>query len=183
MYLLRMSQQLAALAIGLTCCAYPIDQSLSEDQPTFGSEAKSVADVSLSTVLAPDNRTASIFFDNLTLELASDPIATRVFTLYLPVEDGTTEQPVRIDVRGFVHRDEGAAAAVVLNVNGQPHIVGLPENSDEDFFDEIETTLPASADLRVTIFLSLERNAKDSRPGATLTIDSLDAVLKKIDAE
>jgi hypothetical protein len=156
--------------------------SWAAEGPGFGDRLIQESDIRYSFTLAPDNKTLSVLFDNLRVELpahrAEPLIATRTFTLSIPIKDGATGTSVGMDLRGAVQRTEGANVLLVLWVNGRSTVIDLSTVPYGDFERRVDATLDAASECQLIFVLMAERDAQPGEVGAMLDVDSLDVVIK-----
>jgi hypothetical protein len=104
------------------------------------------------------------------------PTATHAFFFVLPLEsddNGTVE--IDFHVQGSVLTTEGATATVVLSVNGQTTVADFPANSDQSYLESLKFTAPSASECRLSVFLLVGRDSKNSDGEAFVNTLSIDA--------
>jgi M6 family metalloprotease-like protein len=79
-----------------------------------------------------DRKAATLLFDRLvSVTSRSDRIDCKVATVVLPLKSSADDTKAGIDLRGFVMVDKGAAASLVVEINGNSEVVDLNAARDE----------------------------------------------------
>jgi hypothetical protein len=156
--------------------------------PIFAKGASHVSDVRFSHVLAPDNRTNSIAFDNFMVRLdpGGVPVAARTLSITFALTGGTAEATAKVDLRGSATLEAGATGVVIFRAFGQTHVLEpLLEKADpipeQPFMKELTLTVPAGSSADMTLVVIAERG--DNLRGETrVTLDSMDISLGPVKA-
>jgi hypothetical protein len=108
--------------------------------------------------------------------LSPAPTATRTFFLFMPLE-GDDNETVEIDftAQGSVLTTEGATATMVLSVNGQTTVADFPANSEESYLQSLKFTASSPTECRLSVFLLVGRDSKNSDAEAFMNTLSIDA--------
>ena len=157
-----------------------VGRAWADDSFAFGKTASHVSDVQFRHTSSPDNKAITILFDNLNVSLAqlSAPIASRALSVSYPMSGGTAADKLRVRLDGALSLDSGAGATLIVRVLGETHVIDLsdvtvPGNFTKDFTISAE----GASDLRLTLFLLVERSNEKKGAEAMLTIDSIEAAI------
>lgn len=144
------------------------------EAPSFSSD-----ETIFSYAASPDKKAFTITFSGLQLgqnggELPT-PVVTRVFSIVLPVSGGEKGVEIPFHFQGSSLVEEGASGYAVFSVNGQTSTVNFGPGPDKSFLQTLVFKAAAASDLRVTILLGLERDAKHPGASASLMVSSVDS--------
>jgi hypothetical protein len=174
---------LFAIAAG-SAAAYSAEGVTFGDKPSFQSDDK------FEYALSDDKKAFTIAFQGLEIAVegnklpaavaararsatVSAPIATRAFSIVLPVTSG---EPIKTAffASGFIVTTNGAQGTLVFSVNGQNTVVKLPPNSEREFVQKLDFEAGAVSEVRMTVFLLLERDSKYPDAAAFLSVNTID---------
>lgn len=167
------------IAVSLYCFA-GIEPARADDGFAFGKAATHISDVQFRHSLSPDNKAVTIIFDNLNVAISqlSPPIATRTLSVSYPMAGGTAADKLLIRIDGALAAEAGTSSTLIVRVLGETHVIDLsdvttPGNFTKDFLVSAES----ARDLRLTVFLLIERSNQEKDGEAVLTIDSIEAAI------
>jgi hypothetical protein len=135
--------------------------------PTFNS------DVGFNIGFSDDKKAFTASFSGLVVSLdatGSAPIVTRVFSFALPLSGADPGVEIPFFVSGFVFSQQGANGHLLFSVNDQSMIVDFPQNSNNDFVQQLNYKVGDASELRITVFLLADR---DSTSGAAVNLNVL----------
>ena len=158
----------------------PATPGWAKDGFAFGKAATHISDVQFRHSLSPDNKAVTILFDNLIVAVSdlSSPVASRTLSVSYPMSGGTSADKLLVRIDGALARDAGTSATLVVRVLGETHTVDLSDVSvPGDFTKDFLVSAQDATDLRLTLFLLVERSDAKNRGQAALTIDSFDAAI------
>lgn len=154
----------------------------------FGEFPTYQSDVHYDLGISPDKQTFTLSFDNLQVAVRggavtgpsapAPPVATRLFYLALPLEEGDKGAEIAFVVQGAVITQEGATATMVFSVNGQTVVADFPKAADESLVKEFKFKSAAASECRLSVFLLAGRDAKNADAEAYLNVMSIDATIQ-----
>jgi hypothetical protein len=147
---------------------------------TFGRTPTFQSSDEIDFAVSDDGRAFTLLFVGSGFELdtgASEaPIATRLFSLVVPIEGDDERVEIEFIAGASVTLFDGATAASVLSVNGQSVVADL---SAQDPAQDSETVLKYAADrpseCRLAFLLLAGRDSKNPNSNAVLAAQSIDA--------
>jgi hypothetical protein len=168
--------------------------ALSADGITFGDKPTFQSDSKFSYALSPDKKAFTIAFDGLEVQVdggklpdkiakrkrspaTTAPVATRVFSLALPMKSGKAVR-VPLFVSGYVVTTSKAGATLLFSVNGQQTVTSFGPNADKSFIQRLDFRAPATSELRMTVFLLADRDG--TAPAAYLNVNAIDTDVAQI---
>jgi hypothetical protein len=135
--------------------------------PTFNS------DVGFSIGLSDDKQAFTVLFSGLVVNLGekgSTPIVTRTSSFSLPLSGAAPDLVIPFFVGGFVLTEMGANGHLLFSVNEQSIVIDFPGSSKTDFVKQLNYTVGNASELRITVFLSADR---DSTSDAAMNLNVL----------
>jgi len=154
----------------------------------FGKSLTYQSDVQSDIAFSPDQQTFTLRFGNLQVAVRggpvtgpspeAPPVATRLFYLALPLDEGGKEAEITFVVQGAVVTVEGATATMVFSVNGQTFVTDFPPAPDEAFVKEFKFKSATAPECRLSVFLLAGRDAKNSNAEAFLNVTAIDATIQ-----
>ena len=151
-----------------------------DDGFSFGKAATHISDVQFRHSLSPDNKAITIIFDNLIVAVSklSSPIASRSLSVSYPMSGGTSADKLLVRIDGALAKDAGTSATLIVRVLGETHTIDLSDVSiPGDFTKDFLVSAQDASDLRLTLFLLVERSDTKDGGEAALTIDSFEAAI------
>ncbi|MBK1870173.1 hypothetical protein [Taklimakanibacter albus] len=134
------------------------------DPVSFGKALSFSSEQNTSYAPTDDKQAFSIDFNGLEIGLGRNPVATpvvtRSYSMVIPVSDADKGAEIPFNFQGYALCLEGVNAYAVFSVNGQTSAISFPPGHDDSFVHTMKFKAPYADDLRVTIFLSLERDAR-----------------------
>ena len=131
--------------------------------------------------VSDDKRALSITFADFQVTVGGGkspaPLATRLYSLILPLEGGDTRAEIEFIVQGLVVAPAGATASIVCSVNGQTTVADFSKPSDESFVHKLQFAAERPRECRLCVFLMLGRDSKNTDVEAFLNVTSIDAEL------
>jgi hypothetical protein len=146
---------------------------------SFGQVPTYHSDVQFDLGVSPDKHAFTLTFGNLQVAVqpgkSSAPMATRLFYLALPLEDGGKGVEIAFAVSGAVATLEGATGTMVFSVNGQTIVADFPANSDQSYVQQLTFKAETASECRLGVFLLAGRDSNNSNAEAFLNVTSIDA--------
>jgi hypothetical protein len=147
----------------------------------FGQAPTHKSDVQFNLAVSPDKQTFTLTFDNLQACVppgkSSAPMATRLFYLALPLEDGGTGVEIAFSVQGYVVTRKGATGTMVFSVNGQTAVADFPGTSDTSFLQQLKFAADTPSECRLCVFLLVGQDENsDAQP--YLNVNAIDAAIQ-----
>ena len=140
------------------------------------------SDVGFGLDVSPDKQAFTLTFGNLQAAVRSGgalpPMATRLFELALPLEDGGTGVEIAFTIQGFVLTPEGATGTMVFSVNGQSVVADFPGKSDQSFQQQLKFAADTPSECRLCVFLVAGRDSKKPDVEAYLNVTAIDATIQ-----
>ena len=103
----------------------------------------------------------------------TDPVVTRVFSMVIPVTNGSPTEAA-FHFQGFALTNEGGHATLIVIINGQSTIFDFAKNSDESYVRSVKFSEPAATEIRLTVVVIAERDKQFPGAGAHLNVVSID---------
>ncbi|MEJ3749779.1 hypothetical protein WEI85_41795 [Actinomycetes bacterium KLBMP 9797] len=148
-------------------------------QATFGQKPTYASTESFDISVSEDQRAFTLTFSDMQTVVdagkSSAPVATRTFSLVLPLESGYEAVQIAFAVSGFALASQGADGYAVLSVNGQTSVVHFPPETDQEFVQELVFEAAPTVECRISLFLLAEREFANSLAAATVSATSIDA--------
>jgi hypothetical protein len=148
----------------------------------FGQAPTHTSDVQFGLAVSSDKQTFDLTFDNFEVAVRPGkslaPMATRLFHLALPLEDGSTGVEIAFAIQGAVLTLEGATGTMVFSVNGQSIVADFPANSDKEYVQELKFKAATASECRLGVFLVAGRDSKNSNAEAYLNVTSINATIQ-----
>lgn len=146
---------------------------------TFGPILDDQGDVKFELGVSDDNRALTLTFSDLEVAvggLAPVSLATRVFSLVLPLEDGQEQERAEIEfvVQGLLLALEGATATIVCSVNGQTTVTDFSGKSDQSFVQRLTFAAEKPSEARLCVVLLLGRDSGQANAEALLRVTAID---------
>jgi len=197
----HVTKMLAFVALFTTCCG--LDASAQGatygDKPTYTSDGNFVyhrsddgtaftlilIDLGVGTSgesapqLAKEGKIAKAIAKLKRGTVGNPPIASRVFSIVIPVKGGTPFKTT-FTVGGSAVNNEGGRSTLVFTVNGQSTIRSFAPNSDisdSDFVQQVDYVAESTSEIRLTVFLLAERDGQAQGAPSTLLVDTIDTDL------
>jgi hypothetical protein len=104
----------------------------------------------------------------------TDPVVSRVFSIVLPVTNGTPAKAPYF-LQGLVRTNEGGQATMIVIINGQSTIFSFPKNTNESFVHTVNFSAPSAGEIRLTLVLVAERDIQFRGASSMLLLDSIDS--------
>ncbi len=127
--------------------------------------------------VSPDTRAFTLSCSNFQAVVGSTgtpaPIATRVYSLVLPLKGDGYGGEIEFALQGFVITTEGATATLIFSVNGHNTVVDFPANSEKSFTHQFKYSVGSESESRLNVFLLAERGSNGS--DAHIHVQSIDA--------
>ena len=157
------------------------------DPVSFGKALSFSSEQNTSYAPTDDKQAFSIDFNGLEIGLGRNPVATpivtRSYSMVIPVSDADKGAEIPFNFQGYALCLEGVNAYAVFSVNGQTSAISFPSGHDDSFVHTMKFKAPYADDLRVTIFLSLERDAKHADAEGYLNVSQVDSETSPVAAE
>src|SRR6266545_6211745 len=163
--------------------------ALSKDGVTFGDKPTFQTDDKFDYSLSRDKKAFTVGFSALEAGIGTNPaghvpervnsaapIVSRVFSMVIPVTDGKLVRTT-FAASAFVITSKGANATLLFDVNGQNTVVKLPPGSDRSFIPTVDFRAKDVSDIRMTVFLMVERDAAYRDASAYLNVSAIDTDL------
>jgi len=148
-------------------------------QATFGQQPTYASTDTFDISVSEDKRAFTLRFSDMAAAVdagkSSVPVATRTFSLVLPLESAPDAVQISFAVSGFAFASEAANGYAVFSVNGQTSVVHFPAGTDQEFVQELAFEAEPTAECRISLFLLVEREFADSLAAATVSTTSIDA--------
>jgi hypothetical protein len=179
---------LSAVAARLTSCqagrhfgAYTGEEKMgAANDTTFGGPTFN-SDVGFNIGFSDDKKAFTATFSGLGVSLdakGSAPIVTRVFSFALPLSGADPGAEIPFFVSGFVLSQKGANGHLLFSVNDQTMVVDFPENSNNDFVQQLKYKAGDASELRISVFLLADRDSQ-SDAAVNLNVQAIDTDIVK----
>jgi hypothetical protein len=146
---------------------------------TFGEALSFSSEQNTSFAPSGDKHAFSIDFNGLEIGLGrnpvSTPIVTRTYSMVIPLSDADKGAEIPFNFQGYSLCLEGVNAYAMFSVNGQTSAISFPPGHDNSFVHSMKFKAPYANDLRITIFLALERDAKHADAEGYLNVSQVDS--------
>jgi hypothetical protein len=96
----------------------------------------------------------------------------------LPLQGAAGGEEIPFFVQGFVLCEKGACGHLILSINDRTTVLDFPEGSDTSFLHEAKLIVGSGSDVRVTAFISFDRDDKIPAQGH-LNISTIDTDFNK----
>jgi len=148
-------------------------------QATFGQQPTHASTDAFDISVSEDKRAFTLRFSDMLAAVdagkASAPVATRTFSLVLPLESAPDTVQISFAVSGFAFASNAANGYAVLSVNGRTSVMEFPSGTDQEFVQELELEAEPTSECRISLFLLAERELADPLAAATVSTLSIDA--------
>jgi hypothetical protein len=101
------------------------------------------------------------------------PVATRVFSTVIPVKGGKSIK-TSFFVSGYVVTTEGSQGTLLFSVNGQNTLTKFGAKLDQSFVKRLDFKAKSASEIRMTVFLLAERDARYPNAAAYLNVSNID---------
>ena len=150
------------------------------DQTTFGEALSFSSEQKTDFNRSGDKHAFTTTFSGLELGLGNGPvpapIVTRTFSLAIPLSDAEQGAEIPFHFQGYAFCQEGVNAYAVVSVNGQTSTINFPQGHDQSFVHSMVFKAPyAVSDVRLTILLAVERDAKHRLAEGYLNVSQIDS--------
>ena len=153
----------------------------------FGSGSTGSGDEGFDLAISDDGLAFTLTFAEIQAEIgggeAQDPIAARVFSAVVPLEDAADGVDISFTTQGFAFTTEGASAAAVLSVNGQASVQHFPAGTDDSFQQQLRFTSGPTSQCHLAVVAVVQRDPADPEAQATLRPSSVDAEIQPREQE
>jgi hypothetical protein len=128
--------------------------------------------------VSDDKRAFTLTFSDFQLNLeggkSATPIASRVFTIVVPVEGDEKWAEIAFGVNAFALTAEGATATIAISVNGRTTVADFSGNSEESIVQQLEFNGEKPSECRLCVFLLAGLDSKNPNGAASLSVSSID---------
>jgi hypothetical protein len=146
---------------------------------TFGQVPPYQNDERFDLVVSDDKRALTLTFPHLQATVGGSkspaPVATRVFSLVLPLAGDDKRAEIEFIVQGFVLALDGATASLLCSVNGQTTVADFPGESDQSVVQTLKCSADTPSECRLCVFLLLGRDSRNTNAEAHLSVITIDA--------
>lgn len=153
----------------------------------FGEAPSFVSEQNTSFARSDDKHAFTISFNGLEIGLGVGPvpapIVTRTYSMVIPLSDKEQGVEIPFHFQGYSFCQEGVNAYAVFSVNGQTSTVNFPPGHDASFVHSMVFKAPYASDVRLTILLALERDAKHADAQGYLNVSQVDSETNPVPAE
>lgn len=157
------------------------------DPVSFGKALSFSSEQNTSYAPTDDKHAFSIDFNGLQIGLGRNPVATpivtRSYSMVIPLSEVDKGAEIPFNFQGYALCLEGVNAYAVFSVNGQTSAISFAPGHDDSFVHSMKFKAPYADDLRVTIFLSLERDAGHADAEGYLNVSQVDSETSPAAAE
>jgi hypothetical protein len=172
-------KQVIGIAVLSTFVAISPVRAMAAEPVTFGEALSFSSEQNTSFAPSPDKHAFSIDFNGLEIGLGrnpvSTPIVTRTYSMVIPLSDADKGAEIPFNFQGYSLCLEGVNAYATFSVNGQTSTINFPQGFDNSFVHSMKFKAPYANDLRITIFLALERDAKHVDTEGYLNVSQVDS--------
>lgn len=149
----------------------------------FGLRPTHSSDNGFDISVSPDRQAFTIRFSDLEARVgaagqAPTPIATRMFSLVLPVDGGDDGVDISFGVSGYAFATEGTSGFIVFDVNGDTHVERLMPGTDSEFVHQLKFDGVRKSECQLSVFLLVERDSTDADGVAYLNVSTIDAEIR-----
>ncbi|MFZ5672815.1 MAG: hypothetical protein ACOZAM_07610 [Pseudomonadota bacterium] len=177
---------IGAMILSAFAALSTVDRAVA-DPVSFGKALSFSSEQNTSYAPTDDKHAFSIDFNGLEIGLGRNPVATpivtRSYSMVIPVSDADKGAEIPFNFQGYALCLEGVNAYAVFSVNGQTSAVSFPPGHDDSFVHTMKFKAPYADDLRVTILLSLERDAGHADAEGYLNVSQIDSETSPAAAE
>jgi hypothetical protein len=158
------------------------------DQTTFGEALSFSSEQKTDFNRSGDKHAFTTTFSGLELGLGNGPvpapIVTRTYSLAIPLSDAEQGAEIPFHFQGYAFCQEGVNAYAVVSVNGQTSTINFPPGHDQSFVHSMVFKAPyAVSDVRLTILLAVERDAKHRTAEGYLNVSQIDSATDPVPAQ
>jgi hypothetical protein len=172
-------KHLAGIAVLSAFIAISPVNAVAADPVTFGKALSFSSEQNTSFAPSDDKHAFTTDFNGLEIGLGrnpvSTPIVTRTYSMVIPLSDADKGAEIPFNFQGYSLCLEGVNAYAMFSVNGQTSTINFPPGHDNSFVHSMKFKAPYANDLRVTIFLALERDAKHADAEGYLNVSQVDS--------
>lgn len=146
----------------------------------FGSTPVVVNDAGLDVAVSLDRQAFTVTFSALEViaeEGTAAPMATRVASLVVPVQDVAEGTQIALRVSGFAFIQQGATGLLTMTANGRATTEYLSPGLDNEFVYELRIDATGASACRVSLFLVAERDSGMGQAIARFNVLSMDGEL------
>jgi hypothetical protein len=170
---------------GLTLIAAATAFVLSWDTPaigagkiTFGDAPSFSTEQNFDFAASEDKHAFTLRFSDLQIGekggLLSTPVVTRTWSMVVPIKEAEKEVEIPLHFQGYALCPEGVNGYAVFSANGQTSVVNFSSGHDDSFLTTLVFKAPYASDIRLTILIALERDAKHPDASGYLEVQSID---------
>jgi hypothetical protein len=146
----------------------------------FAKVPKAATDNSFTLGISEDQRALTLTFSDFASKAeagkqATAPVASRIFSIVLPLEDPTPHVEVEFILDAGMVISEAATASLVLSVNGQTAAADFRAPTDESFIHRMTFAADGASECRLTVALIVGRDSNSADSAALLSVLSMDA--------
>jgi hypothetical protein len=144
---------------------------------TFGQATLIDGDDKPQFILSDDKKAFTLLPSGIeiTLQPGESPVATRVFTLIVPVEGYGKKADIAVHVGGITDTHDGTTATMVSTVNGQSTVSDFVGKDDDSFTQSIKFTADGATECRLSVLLLVGRNSRNRTDDAIMKVSTIDA--------
>lgn len=157
------------------------------DQITFGEAPSFSSEQNTSFKRSGDEHAFTIDFNGLEIGLGHGPVpapvVTRIYSMVVPLSDAQKGVEIPFHFQGYSLCLDGVNAYAVFSVNGQTSTINFPPGHDQSFLHTLVFKAPYATDVRLTILLALERDAKHPQGEGYLNISQVDSETSPVPVE
>jgi hypothetical protein len=185
-----MSAKSSALTLFATTLAIVLSAggpATGADQIAFGEAPSFSSEQNTSFERSADKHAFTIDFTGLEIGLGGGPVpapvVSRIYSIVLPVSDAAKGVEIPFHFQGYSVCLEGVNAYAVFSVNGQISTVNFPPGHDQSFLHTLVFKAPYATEVRLTILLALERDAKHPQAEGYLNVSQVDSETSPVPVE
>jgi hypothetical protein len=169
---------IAFLFFSLSIAAASSGMAAPDGSATFGDKPTFQSDDQFNYGLSDDKKAFTILFSDVSAKsaAATTPIATRVFSIVIPVTGGNSVK-TSFFASGFVSTSKGAQGTLVFSVNGKNSVASFSPGTQQSFVQELQFGGEYVSDARMTVYLLAERDSKTADAEAFLNVTAIDTDL------
>ena len=178
---------LAVLATGSS------ETALAADSMTFGDKPSYQSDAAFSYAVSDDKKSFGIYFDVMEVAVddgkpmpdekraqgapkrsatATAPIATKAFAVVIPAK-GAKPVKAKFIIDATAVLSTGSTASLLIDINGQNTILKVPAKQDGPFVHTFNYNAASASEIRLTIFLLLERDQQAQGVWGYMKVNSI----------
>lgn len=161
----------------------------------FGSKASYASSDAFDLAVSDDKKAFTITFSDLEASIGNAklpaklaatakkakgdaPIVSKVFSLTLPIKSEKSAY-VPLYLQGYALVTPGSRATLVFSANGQNTVVPFKADLDDSFLQDVKIETQGASELRLTVFLLVERDSAGPDAGVYLNVATIDTDLEK----